>query len=142
MILSASSSISFSALPIISATSGACLSISRIFSSPSNNLTAKNRFCASGTPVSLPSISLKIPSTSGANSGDFGTALLSCAIFTAFSAASLTPSPLSAEIAITSQPRLFSNCPMSIRSPDLSTASIIFTAITTGTPSSISCVLR
>ena len=66
----------------------------------------------------------------------------SCAALTADSAASFVPSPLSAEISTTGQPSFFESFSASILSPDLRTASIMFTATTVGIPSSSSCVVR
>ena len=61
---------------------------------------------------------------------------------TARCAASITPSPLSAEISITGTPRWLESFAASMRSPFLRTTSIMFSATTIGIPSSASCVVR
>ena len=60
----------------------------------------------------------------------------------AASAAAMTPSPFRAEISTTLQPSCCESWLMLIWSPLLRTMSIMFTAMTTGMPSSVSCVVR
>ncbi len=57
-------------------------------------------------------------------------------------AASVTPVPLSADISTTGQPSAFDRLADFSSEPFFCTTSIIFTATTTGMPSSISCVVR
>ena len=143
IILSVSSSISFSILLISADTSGTFFTSSAIFSSFSRSLTAKNRFCSSGiSSVSLPSMDSSTFSTSAANRCVLcGGAPLSASA-AARSAACKTPSPFRAEISTTSQPSFSLSFTVSILSPLFATISIILTAITTGIPSSNSCVDR
>ena len=54
----------------------------------------------------------------------------------------MMPVPFNAEISTTGQPSFLLSCPMLISSPDFFTMSIMFTAIRTGMPSSISWVDR
>ena len=61
---------------------------------------------------------------------------------TAFWAASMPPSPFRALISTTSQPRASPSFFRSIWSPFFRTRSIMFTATTTGRPSSMSWVVR
>ena len=60
----------------------------------------------------------------------------------AFSAASITPVLLSAEISTTGQPRLALILSRSSLFPLFSSTSSMLTAITTGTPSSVTCEVR
>ena len=67
---------------------------------------------------------------------------LSSVLLMAASAASATPVPFSAEISTTSQPKRADSSSVLIRSPLFLTTSIMLRAITTGMPSSVSCVVR
>ena len=60
----------------------------------------------------------------------------------AFSHALSIPFPLRADVSTTLQPKREESLSTSILSPFLFTTSIIFSAMTTGFPSSISCVVR
>ena len=68
--------------------------------------------------------------------------LVPSAALIASSAASIMPVPLRAEIATALQPICFVSISRSILSPFLLMISIMFTAITTGIPNSVSCVVR
>ena len=70
------------------------------------------------------------------------TALPALAAATAALAAAEQPSPFRALISTALQPMAAPSLSRSIRSPFLRTRSIMFTAITTGMPSSISWVVR
>ena len=131
-------------MEVISAdTSGTFFICCAILSSRSNSLIAKNLFCSSGT---------SLPSLSSMDSSTFSTLVLNLctlaavptfAATTAASAAFWIPVPFNAEISTTAAQPIFSfNLSRLILSPLLLTRSIIFTAITTGIPSSISCVDR
>ena len=146
MILSVSSSSSSSTFLLISAISLRTLSerfnFSATFSSFSKSLIANQRFCDSSTePSAMLSISLRASSTL-ASKECLGAATFLPASLTACSAASTIPSPLSAEISTTSQPVSSASFLIFIWSPFLRTTSIMFTAIKTGIPSSVSCVVR
>ena len=141
--LSVSSSNTFSISWISVLTSGTRSIWDPILSSLSNSFIAKKRFCCSSTiPVSFSSTFLMISSASLENSCTGTTALFCRASPTAFSAAFLMPVPFNAEISTTSHPSFLLSSWIWIRSPFFSNTSIILTAITTGIPSSISCVER
>ena len=71
-----------------------------------------------------------------------GGGALSPAASAAIRAASIIPSPRMAEISATGQPRAWLSFRASSMSPFLRTTSIMFTAATTGMPSSSSWVVR
>ena len=71
-----------------------------------------------------------------------GTVVVSWAALTAASAAAVIPSPFRAEISTTSQPSSRPSSRQLILSPFFCTTSIMFTATTTGMPSSVSWVVR
>ena len=71
-----------------------------------------------------------------------GTVLVDLAAFTAASAASITPVPFRADISTISQPSWRESSLTFILSPFFFTTSIMLMAITTGIPSSVSCVVR
>ena len=75
--------------------------------------------------------------TEGAENSRFSSARAA-----ARAAASFEPSPLSAEVATTSQPSAAPSFLRSMTSPFFRTTSIMFTATTVGMPSSMSCVVR
>ena len=141
--LSESSSMESSTAVIMASTSGTLFISPEILSSRSKSLMAKNRFCSCGiSSPSLASILSSASSTSGSNRCTGALMVFLPAILTAFSTASFSPLPLRAEISTTSQPRSFDRRLTSILSPFFSTRSIIFTAMTTGMPSSVICVVR
>ena len=143
IILSVSSSKSFSSLSISAVTSGTLDISCPILSSFSNNLIAKNLFCSSTTSRPILSSTASITdSTSSLNLCASLLIFLDSASFTAFSAASLIPVPLRAEISTTSQPSFSESFAMLSSIPFLAKRSIILTAIITGIPSSIICVER
>ena len=143
IMLSVSSSISSSICAISAEISGTLCICSTILSSFSSNFTAKNRFCASGTSApSLLSTEESTASTFCAKVCTGTDGFFADATRTALSAAAWIPLPFSAEISTTSQPSFFASFSTWILSPFFSTRSIMLTAITTGIPSSISCVLR
>lgn len=136
IILSVSSSKASSSFLIAALTSGTLVICSVILESFSSNFMEKNLFCSSDTPRSIADTLLMASSTLSSNLWTTACDFLP-AILTALSAASRTPVPFSAEISTTSHPRLELNFSGEILSPFLLTRSIIFTAITTGIPSSI-----
>ena len=71
-----------------------------------------------------------------------GAAVAAAAAATAISAASPTPVPRSAQIAVTSQPSFSPSLSSRTLLPFFSIISIMFTAMTTGIPSSVNCVDR
>ena len=123
-------------------TSGTLFICAWILSSFSNSLIAKNLFCSSGTSVSFFSTVSITLSTSGANLCTATAALFFCASSIAFLVAFSIPVSFSAEISITGQPSFSYTMTRSLLSPFSFTRSIMLTAMTTGIPSSISCVLR
>ena len=127
IILSVSSSKSFSSLSISAVTLGTLDISCPILSSFSNNLIAKNLFCSSTT--SRPILS------STASITDSTSSLNLCASL-------LIPVPLRADISTTSQPSFSESFAMLSSIPFLAKRSIILTAIITGIPSSIICVER
>ena len=146
MILSVSSSSSSSTALFISEislrTPDERFNFSATFSSFSKSLMANQRFCDSSTDWSaMLSISSSARSTFASNEC-FGAAFFVPASLTASFAASTIPSLLRAEISTTLQPVSSASLLMFIWSPFLRTISIIFTAIKTGIPSSVSCVVR
>ena len=130
IILSVSSSNSFSRVSISAETSGTFFIRTLILSSFSRSLIAKNLFCSS--TISRPSLS----------STAIVLSFLLSASLTAFSAASLMPVPLRADISTASHPRFFPNLARSTLSPFFSMISTMLTAMITGIPSSIICVER
>ena len=143
IILSVSSSNSFSNASIWLFTFGTSFKFSEILSSFSNNLIAKNLFCASGTSDDKrASVSSMIVSTFSLNLCAILFSCLLSASLTALSASSFIPFPFKADISTTSQPNFSLSLSIWILSPFFSTISIILTAIITGIPSSIICVER
>ena len=142
MILSVSSSMAASNCLISADTSGTLFICAWILSSFSNSLIAKNLFCSSGTSVSFFSTVSITLSTSGANLCTAAAALFFCASSIAFLVAFSIPVSFRAEISTTGQPSFSASFATLILSPFLFTISIMLTAMTTGIPSSISCVLR
>ena len=142
MILSVSSSIASSKVLISLDTSGTLFSCVWILSSFSKSLIAKKRFWSSGTSPNLAATALMASSTFASNLCTSFTAFFCSARLTAFSAAFSMPVPFSAEISTTSQPKLALSFEILILSPVFSTTSIMLIAISTGIPSSNSCVLR
>ena len=147
MILSASSSISSSHLLISDSTwvaiFSAIFNCSITFSSRSNIFMAYQRCCSSGKLWSTASsICASACSTHPVNLclGVWTTLLL--ATSTALLAASITPVPFNAEISTTVQPSSLAKFLVFSLSPFFATISIIFTATTTGIPSSISWVVK
>ena len=115
---------------------------SATFSSFSKSFIANQRFCDSSTePSAMLVISSSARSTFASNEC-FGAAFFVPASLTASFAASTIPSPLRAEISTTSQPVSSASFLIFIWSPFLRTTSIMFTAIKTGIPISVSCVVR
>ena len=146
MMLSESSSSAVSHATVICSISSA-LSPSEIDSitlgSLSKILIAYQRSSSSGTMPLMSALILAIvSSTVSAKFPSALTSLCSSAALIASSAASVCPSPLRALISITGQPMLLLSASTSIVSPFLRTRSIILTAITTGIPSSSSCVVK
>ena len=146
MILSASSSHSSSAARIScsiwESRSGFSCSCSSTFSSRSKIFTAYQRCCSAGIwCTAASSIWASACSTTpekvclGRVLADFAASIAACA-------ASITPSPFSAEISTTLQPSSRESSEKLILSPFLRTTSIILTAITTGMPSSVSWVVK
>ena len=147
MILSESSSISFSAAQISFSiwvfTCSDIPSCSMTFSSLSNIFIAYHLCCSSATSLrNASSIWAIACSTTPLNEcwGTIGT--FDSAAFTASSAASLIPVPLSADISQTWQPSSLASWSVFILSPFFLTTSIMLIATTTGIPSSTSCVVR
>ncbi len=147
MMLSPSSSNACSH-PLIAASRRSCTSVlnrkpSRTLLSRSNSLTAYHRAASAGTaPAMIPVISERACSTCFPKVCCGLVPPFACAICTARSAACREPSPLIAEVSITSQPSISESFWVSIRSPFLRTISIMFSAITTGIPISVSWVVR
>ena len=141
--LSLSSSICVSTSRIRSSAFGHALpSCCTILSSRSNSLMAKNLFCCAGMSGSISAMASSAFSTGSEKVCTQTSLLFCCASSTAFCAACCMPVPFKAEMGTTSQPSAFFSCAGSITSPFFWTISIIFTAMTTGIPSSVSCVLR
>ena len=137
IILSVSSSNSFSRVSISDETSGTSFIRTLILSSFSRSFIAKNLFCSS--TISSPSLSSTADiaaSTLSSNLWAIELTFLLSASLTAFSAASLTPVPLRADISTASQPRFFPNLARSTLSPFFSMISTMFTAMITGIPNS------
>ena len=143
---SASSSISFSTSAMCCSTSFMTASLrascSTALLSRSKSLIAYQRCCSSGIlETACSSICARVCST-GPEKVCIGTVLPVLAAWTAASAASATPVPLSAEISTILQPSWVESCAVLISSPFFFTISIILMATTTGIPSSVSCVVK
>ena len=147
MMLSASSSSSFSAAwmscSMCCITSAGMLSFCSTLSSRSKILMAYQRCCSSGRVWTAASSMWAMACSTGPEKVCMGMVLVwPLAAFTAASAASITPSPFRAEISTISQPSWRDSSLTLIWSPFLRTTSIMFTAMTTGMPSSVSWVVR
>ena len=128
---------------ICAARSGSSFSSSATFSSRSKSLMAYQRRKRGSTRPSMASSMWAMAcSTLPSNTEGAENSRPSAAILAARSAASLEPSPLSAEVATTSQPSAAPSRLRSMTSPFLRTTSIMFTATTVGMPSSMSWVVR
>ena len=144
--LSASSSSSFSTF-FISSSMWAITALSRFsfsitLSSRSNSFIAYHLCCSSGILCTAASSMWAIVCSTGPENVCIGTVLPFLAASTAASAASFIPVPLRAEISTTLHPSSLESSSMFILSPFFFTISIILMAITTGMPSSVSCVVR
>ena len=143
MMLSVSSSKASSSSLICADTSGTLFIITPILSSLSRSLMAKKRFCPSGTlPPSFSSTALMAASTFRANSCMGAAAAFLLAAVTTFFTTASSPVPFRAEISVSSHPSLLASLSVCILSPAFSTTSIMFTAMTTGMPSSVIWVDR
>ncbi len=146
MIDSASSSSSFSAAcmsaSMCSFVAGSMFSFSMTFSSRSNTFIAYQRCCSSGRSWTIASSMWASACSTGPEKECCGTVLVDFAASIAAFAASSTPSPLSADICTILQPIWRESSLTLILSPFFFTTSIILMAITTGMPSSVSCVVR
>ena len=146
MMDSASSSISVSAalmsFSMCAMTFAGMLSFSRTFSSRSKILIAYHLCCSSGSPWTAASSICAIACSTAPEKVCIGIVFEFSAASIAASAASIVPFPFNAEISITLQPSWRESSSVFILSPFFSTISIMFTAITTGIPSSVSCVVR
>ena len=146
MMDSASSSISFSVSLICSSTDAFVFSsifmVARTLSSLSKILMAYHLFWFSATPSRQCSSICARQCSTGPLNVCAGMTVPLFAAFTAPSAASIIPVSFSAEISYTGQPSVLDSCSILIVSPFLRTRSIILTAMTTGTPTSKSCVVR
>ena len=144
--LSASSSSSVSAALISSSmwfiVSVGMLSFASTLSSRSKILIAYQRCCSSGMECTAASSMWAMACSTGPEKVCIGTVLVPLAARIAASAASMTPSPLSAEISMISQPSSRESSLTLISSPFLRTISIMLMAMTTGMPSSVSWVVR
>ena len=124
-------------------TSGSSPIWSEIFMSRSKILMAKKRFCSTAmVSPSFSSIAVSAVSSSLLNGCTIRRFSCSIATRTAACAASVIPVPFSAETVTTSHPNSFDSLAMSILSPALFTTSIMLMAMTTGIPSSRSCVVK
>ena len=141
MILSVSSSKSSSSFLISDEQSGAFFICSMILLSFSMSLIAKNLFLFSS--ISSFALTLSIAaSTVSSKLWTLAFAVFDFAAAIAFSLTSSIPVPLRAEISTTSHPRASFRFLILMESPFFFTRSIMLTAMTTGIPSSISCVER
>ena len=147
MMLSASSSISFSAASMSCSmcflVASGMFSCSRTLSSRSKILIAYHLCCASGRSCRQASSICAMACSTQPQNLCWGTMgiLLSAACMASFAASSM-PVPFSAEISTTLQPSSFASWSMRIWSPFFRTMSIMLIATTTGMPSSTSCVVR
>ena len=147
MMLSLSSSSSFSTAATIASMDclepSGSLTASSTFSSRSNSLTAYQRAWESSiTPSRWAPIAARASSTVLLNSCWGTAAFRELAREIASAAASLEPVPFKALVSTTLQPRVSPSLLISIWSPFFLTRSIIFSASTTGIPSSKICVVR
>ncbi len=142
IILSVSSSNASSNALISEETSGASCIRLAIFSSFSRSFTAKKRLCFCGTATCSLSDTFLIAFSTASSNLWVGIAASFPAAATAFSAACVIPIPLSAEIITISQPSFSDSLSMYTTSLFFSRISAIFTAKTTGIPSSKSCVVK
>ena len=113
------------------------------FSSRSNSLTLYQRRLSAGTTSLIrDAISERACSTRWSNVCCGVVFTPDRAILTAQSASAFKPSPLTADVSIISQPSCSESFFVSMRSPFFLTISIMFNAISTGMPISVSCVVR
>ena len=146
MMDSASSSISFSAAlmssSICAITSASMCRLSRTLSSLSKILIAYHLCCSSGMLCTAASSMCASACSTTPAKVCIGIVLLFFAASIAASAASMTPLPFNAEISTILQPSCLESSSVLILSPFFLTISIMLIAITTGMPSSVSCVVR
>ena len=146
MMLSASSSSSASAALMSDSmccmVSAGMVSFSSTLSSRSKILMAYQRCCSSGILWTAASSMCAMACSTGPEKVCIGMVFPLLAALTAASAACITPSPLSAEISTISQPSSRESSATLIWSPFLRTTSIMLMAMTTGMPSSVSCVVK
>ena len=144
--LSASSSSSFSAAwmscSMCALVSEEMFSPSMTLSSRSKTLMAYQRCCSSGIVCTTASSIWAIACSTGPEKVCIGTVLVFFAALMAASAASMTPVPFKAEISTILQPSSRSSSLTLMLSPFFLTRSIMFSAMTTGMPSSVSWVVR
>ena len=143
---SASSSISastaFMSLSMCSITEASSLRLLITLSSRSNIFMAYQRCCSCGMSCTAASSICASACSTGPEKVCMGTVLLFFAASIAASAASITPVPFSADISTILQPSCLESSAVFILSPFFFTISIMLMAITTGIPSSVSCVVR
>ena len=139
---SSSSSAALMSASMCACTSSGMWSLASTLSSRSKILMAYQRCCSSGSSCTAASSMWAIACSTGPENVCIGTVLVDLAASMAASAAAMTPSPFRAEISTTLQPSCCESSLMLIWSPLLRTMSIMFTAMTTGMPSSVSCVVR
>ena len=147
MMLSASSSSSASQSEMCSSMCSArvrskCSSSMTLPSRSKSLMAYQRRKRGSTMPSMLSSMCAMACSTLPSKTEGAETARFSSASDAALDAASFEPSPLSAEVATTSQPSAAPSFFRSMTSPFFRTTSIMFTATTVGMPSSMSCVVR
>ena len=146
MMDSASSSISVSAalmsFSMCAMTSAGMLSFSRTFSSRSKILIAYHLCCSSARSWIAASSMCAIACSTTPENVCIGIVFAFSAASIAASAASMMPLFFKAEISTTLQPSWRESSAILILSPFFSTMSIMLIAITTGIPSSVSCVVR
>ena len=123
-------------------TSAGTLILSRTLSSRSKILIAYQRCCSSGLSWTTASSICAIACSTGPENVCIGTVFVPFAARIAASAASMMPVPFSAEISTISQPSSRLSSAVLILSPFLRTTSIMLMAMTTGMPSSVSCVVK
>ena len=139
---SISSSTAFMSVSIWERTDSLSFICSNTLSSRSNSLMAYHRCCSSGSPCTDASSIWARACSTVPEKVCMGTVFPFFATSIAVSAASIIPFPFKADISITLHPKAPDNSAVLILSPFFSTTSIILMAITTGMPSSVSCVVR
>ena len=147
MMLSLSSSNCFSQSETIvsssALTSAGSRSRSSTLASRSNSLMLYHRAFSAGTRSAANSRIRANASSTGPEKVCCGRVMIpALAICTARSATSFEPAPLTAEVSITSQPSAAASLWVSIRSPFFLTKSIMFSAMITGMPISVTWVVR